>query len=692
MRLKKYWGFEMKINKITLQNIRSYKQQEVVFPEGSTLLSGDIGSGKTSVLLAIEFALFGLQPGQRGSSLLKNGEKEGKVSIEFEVDGKKVAIERTLKRGKSVSQDYCSITVNNEKKELSVTELKSRVLEILNYPKEFSKKQNILYKFTVYTPQEEMKQIILQDSETRINTLRHVFGIDKYKRILENASIIISKIREEKRVKEGITMNLEQEKLNLASKEKDIGEKQSLLASAEKDLFLKKESRKRVQEDKEKIYKKVEEKMRLKQEIEKTKISILNKEDSISSNKKLMEQLKVQIKELQEMKFDESVISQIESEILSKKKEKEKLDDMKLEISSRINSLNIKNEDIRRLEQKISNLESCPTCLQNIDAVYRANVLNKAHSDFARNREEIESLEEEKKGIAERAGKIAAEIASKEDRVNSLKIMRVKLQGIEEKQARLAEMEKLNISLEKDISLLKQHNETLEKSVSELSVFDDIFMERQKELEEALKEERIADIKAAELKREVELFSRQIDELRERIRRTEIIKKELDYLSELENWLSKKFMPVISFVEKNVMAKLKSEFSRLFAEWFSMLVSDSFNVRLSEDFTPIIEQQDYELDYGYLSGGERTAIALAYRLSLNQVINSLLSKIKTKDIVILDEPTDGFSDQQLDKMRDVLQQLNVNQLIIVSHEQKIEGFVENVLKFKKEGGISMLEK
>ena len=46
----------MKINKITLDNIRSYEHQEIEFPEGSTLLSGDIGSGKTSILLGIEFA------------------------------------------------------------------------------------------------------------------------------------------------------------------------------------------------------------------------------------------------------------------------------------------------------------------------------------------------------------------------------------------------------------------------------------------------------------------------------------------------------------------------------------------------------------------------------------------------------------------------------------------------------------
>ena len=65
----------MKLRKISIKNIRSYANETVEFPEGSTLLSGDIGSGKTSILLAIEFALFGLQPGQRGSSLLKNGEK-----------------------------------------------------------------------------------------------------------------------------------------------------------------------------------------------------------------------------------------------------------------------------------------------------------------------------------------------------------------------------------------------------------------------------------------------------------------------------------------------------------------------------------------------------------------------------------------------------------------------------------------
>ena len=265
-----------------------------------------------------------------------------------------------------------------------------------------------------------------------------------------------------------------------------------------------------------------------------------------------------------------------------------------------------------------------------------------------------------------------------------MNIMKVKLKDIGEKEGRIQELEKMNQSTRKDIELLNSQIQSLNDSVFELRKFENIFLEKQKELEKALREERIADIKVAELKKEIEVFSKQIEELKERIKKLEKIKEKLNYLTKLETWLSKNFSQLVSLIEKNVMIKLKTEFSDFFARWFSMLVSDVFEVRLDDNFTPIIEYQDYEIDYAYLSGGERTAIALAYRLSLNQVVNSLLGKIKTRDLVILDEPTDGFSEQQLDKMRDVLMQLDMGQLIIVSHEQKIESFVENVIRFEKD--------
>ena len=75
---------------------------------------------------------------------------------------------------------------------------------------------------------------------------------------------------------------------------------------------------------------------------------------------------------------------------------------------------------------------------------------------------------------------------------------------------------------------------------------------------------------------------------------------------------------------------------------------------------------------------------------MNQIINNLITTIKTRDLLILDEPTDGFSDEQLDRVRNVLNEIDLKQLIVVSHEQKIESFVDNVLRLNKENHITKI--
>src|SRR3989344_3600700 len=120
----------MIINKIKLENIRSYLNQEINFPGGSVLLSGDIGSGKSTVLLAAEFALFGLEKGM-GQGLLRNGKENGSVELHFDLEGKDVVIKRILKRSeKSVKQDSGYILINGKREEGTATELKAKILEL----------------------------------------------------------------------------------------------------------------------------------------------------------------------------------------------------------------------------------------------------------------------------------------------------------------------------------------------------------------------------------------------------------------------------------------------------------------------------------------------------------------------------------------------------------------------------------
>ena len=76
----------MIVKELELTNIRSHAHSLIKFPLGKTLLEGDIGSGKSSVLIGIEFALFGLGS-DSGSSVLSLGKDSGEVRMAFDVDG-----------------------------------------------------------------------------------------------------------------------------------------------------------------------------------------------------------------------------------------------------------------------------------------------------------------------------------------------------------------------------------------------------------------------------------------------------------------------------------------------------------------------------------------------------------------------------------------------------------------------------
>ena len=215
----------------------------------------------------------------------------------------------------------------------------------------------------------------------------------------------------------------------------------------------------------------------------------------------------------------------------------------------------------------------------------------------------------------------------------------------------------------------------------EYSVFDNHHKKKQQELKEAVAEERAAEITLAELKKEIQMGEYLILSLEKDIQEKEKLKSNLFDLNELIDWLSTQFINLVEFTERNLLMKLRAEFSNIFRKWFLMLISDeSLDSHLDENFTPILLQGETEMDYSFLSGGERTAVALAYRLALNQTVNSVLSKVKTRDIVILDEPTEGFSESQISKMREIFEELNAKQLIIVSHEQKIESFVDHIFR------------
>ncbi|PIN81189.1 hypothetical protein COV11_02435 [Candidatus Woesearchaeota archaeon CG10_big_fil_rev_8_21_14_0_10_30_7] len=198
-------------------------------------------------------------------------------------------------------------------------------------------------------------------------------------------------------------------------------------------------------------------------------------------------------------------------------------------------------------------------------------------------------------------------------------------------------------------------------------------------------------IEQARLKEQITNYQLQELKLKKEIEEKTKIKEKLQKNINYENWFNTFFIPLTETIEKQVLGRIYHNFNHLFKEWFNTLIDDEYlSARLDENFTPIIQQNGYETEVTNLSGGEKTACALAYRLALNNAINDSISMINTKKLLILDEPTDGFSDQQLDKMRDVLAQIKAEQIILVSHENKIESFVQNVINIEKVGNESRI--
>ncbi len=682
----------MLLKKIHIKNLRSYKEQKITFPKGSTLLSGDIGSGKTTILLAIEFALFGLQPSQKATALLKNGEEEASVTLNFEIENKEITIERTLKKkGKSIGQDYASITIDNEKYEASITEVKNKILELLNYPKEFSKKTNLLYKFTVYTPQEEMKQIIQESRDIRLNTLRHVFGIDKYKRIQENSSILASKLREKIRINQTLISELDKTKENLIEKQTFF----QTLKQNQIKINTDSENATKNRQEKENLLNAIQEKINEKKKIEteKEKSELMKNEKSrqIIFNQNSLKNIQEQIKQNENITFNKEEYDSLDQRINFQEQKENEIQKEYLDIISRINSLNSKKSEIQDLKNKISNLRECPTCLQQVTEEYKNNIFSNADSEEKQIFNTLTKLTEKRNELIQKIEETKKQKEEFKKRKSELELIKLKIDSLKDKKEQKQQIENQIASLKKDLEHFDELIKKTEISIKEYEKYDEIFREKDEELKKAKTTENELLIKKAEINKEIQFTEQQILELDKQIKEKEKLQKNIELLRALEYWISNDFLNLILFTEKQIMITLKEEFSRLFSTWFSTLVSDSLTATLDDDFSPIIMQQDYELDYAFLSGGERTAIALAYRLSLNQVINSILSNLRTSNIIILDEPTDGFSTQQLDKMRDILNQLNISQLILVSHEPKIESFVDNIIKIKKDGGVSQVD-
>src|SRR5271157_2166873 len=671
----------MILKSLTLENIRSYNQQTITFPMGTTLFEGDIGSGKSTILMAIEFALFGLGS-EKGGALLKAGAKKGHVTLTFEVDGKEYQACRSLeKKAKGVQQSDCSLKTDDTVMQLSASEMKGKVLDILSFNEPPDPKAgSYIYRYAIFTPQEEMKAIIWMRADSRLQTLRKAFRIEDYRIALDNSSGLARSIKEKSNRLEAHASDLEHTKEKCTAKKTEIGKCDDELAGlsgkkAELDgkIATLREKVDTLQKSKESLGKAAGEVPLLEGHIRYEKTEAANLEKEIAE---LTSEIQHVQPEKEALAFVKQPTTKTEDEL---KEELKSQRARERELGATQGVIGAKIGDYESVQEN----KVCPTCDRTVDP-----------KEFE---EKIRLKKEEKQ-------KASDEFAACETKINELEELQEtvrkyredknKLQVLEEKiQKNTDRIERNRDRAQKLKDQITEQEQKLQKARQEIEEFNKVSAEAQefsRELERKTLELRGVERQTSGVQASRLSLVNQVDELEKGIQIMENERKAAERLREYEMWLEGYLMPTLEAIERQVMMNINQEFNQNFQKWWSMLVEDpSKESRIDEEFTPIIEQDGYEQDYNYLSGGEKTSLALAYRLSLNTIVQKVSAGIKS-NLLILDEPTDGFSKEQLFKIREILDELKCPQVIMVSHKKELESFADQVMKIQKKDGVSQI--
>jgi len=673
----------MILRTLKLENIRSYTDQTVSFPMGTTLFEGGIGSGKSTILMAIEFALFGLGS-ERGGALLKAGAKKGLVRLCFEVEGKEYELCRSLERkAKSVQQSDCSLRTEGTILQLSASEMKERVLDILSFNEPADPKaRSVIYRYAIFTPQEEMKAILSMSSDARLQTLRRAFRIEDYRIAIVNSSVLAKAFKEK-------SIALSSHAADLEADREKCKEKTSRIRESEKELANLEESKVKAEATVARLQDRVNALQESKSTLGKAvgEVPLLGKQikekgDEIASLQDEVEKLSAETKE------------KLQTEVEKLSKIEQPTPKTEAELKEELQGLRKKERELRKketaIDTKIADYESvekqkvCPTCDRPADPKEFEEKIKQKKEEKGQASQEVTDCEDK-----------IREMESLEDSLRQYKNAQDKLQNLNERIGR--NNERMGKAQEK-IGILKQQieeaNAKLEKARQEADEYDKVSKELRaltKELDDARSQLEDVRGKASRIEATRDMLNKEVDELEKEIQNMEKERRLAEKLKEYRIWLEEFLMPTLETIEKHIMLSINQEFNQHFQKWWSMLVEDpTKESRIDEDFTPLIEQDGYEQDYNYMSGGERTSLALAYRLSLNTIVQKVSAGIKS-NLLILDEPTDGFSKEQLFKIREILDELKCPQVIMVSHEKELESFADQVLRVEKKDGVSQIK-
>lgn len=453
------------IETIELSNWRSHEDTELSFQSGVNGIVGAMGAGKSSVLEALTYGLYGTIPAVKSrritlDDLIRRHPVEyetATVTVTFTVDGTTYEVERTLKRGdgtdESLLREEGSLIAGPQTGEVT-----DAVTDILGIGFE-------LFTTIVYAEQNQMDfflDLAPSDRREMIDTLLH---LDRFEEARSNLVSLRNTIKSEldatrDRLKDE-TEAFDAE--SLSELRETIETKKEELEDKQEEQEAKREQLEDLTEAIEELEEKQEQDEHLDQQINRLEGTIESLQNDIeqledetdaailSMNADTIEEQLDQIEEAREewqrlqdrrdtlTKEHASLQQKIETlenkfEDLNEQKEKiedlesveERYEDLKDKKDAITEKIQAKKATIEQLEEQRADLEAadqqCPVCERPLDDEHRESLLEATNTGIEQAETDIDQLEEEKEQLEQ-------EIEEVSERRDEL----LQYQGVDEK-------------------------------------------------------------------------------------------------------------------------------------------------------------------------------------------------------------------------------------------------------------------
>lgn len=534
------------IERIKLINWRSHKSTELEFEKGSNVLVGKMGAGKSSVINAICFALFGTFPElQRREATLNSvvmdrpaQQDYAKVELEFIHNEKEYRVERTIYLGTKTNEAklYEGAKLLAGPK---VSEVNKRIAELLEIDYE-------LFSRAVYSEQNQIDYFLRLNPGERKAKFDELLDLERYEKVRKNAVALRNSFKallDERKAalaeqKQSFAVS-ELEKLSeeIEALKKEIGDREIELKEAKAKLSITEQRLKKLIEKqkkynelkasamqlkgsiatlKEQLKKlfgeigkelKAEERSRIeeaKKELEKELKKLAEKEKELNELKTKIRETNAKIAQIEEenasiisrlgikatAKIDEEV-KKVEAKIEEIKQNLQKHEEIKQSHEKELTELRkkvaVERNKIAELSRALEELKkakaSCPVCKRELTAEHRAKLIKEYEQGIASSRANVKRFEESEQEIIEQIKKLAEDKLALDNKLRELVEIKATILSAKENAARVEGNKKRIAELKAQIQKLEERAKSIAEVSREIEEVESKLEQMNKELE-----------------------------------------------------------------------------------------------------------------------------------------------------------------------------------------------------------------